>query len=351
MPLKLLTYCLIIFISTTNCVEPYEFKPKEAGNFLVVDGGITQVDDINRIRLTTSTKYGTTTSASPIENASIKLVNSNKEFEYFINEGDGYYAHCGDSLKVEVGDSYYIEIDINENKYRSDPQTLPIPIDPDSITYKINYRSEINTIGNEVTFENIDIFINTPINIKGEITRLKWKVDESWSFTERKCSPLHNPATCYMSRKLNSDEFIIYSSEAITGNYLPDKLIGYKKILDRVEFIEKHYFNVHQFTLTEAAYDYWEKMVKIANPSGDIFDLPPAQLTGNVHNINDKDEIVLGYFEVVAKSTVRVALYRSDILPLTVKRKGYLCAVGKYVPACCACLVLDISSTDRPDYW
>ncbi|MCK5700764.1 MAG: DUF4249 family protein, partial [Cyclobacteriaceae bacterium] len=71
---KLLTYCLLIFIATSNCVEPYDFKPTDNNAYLVIDGIITQANEINRVRLTNSTPYGTNTVAKPIENAKIKLL-------------------------------------------------------------------------------------------------------------------------------------------------------------------------------------------------------------------------------------------------------------------------------------
>lgn len=348
---KLLTYCLMVFIATTNCVEPYGFKPTETVFHLVVDGGVTQADDINRIRLTNSTQYSTTANARAIENAEIKLLNSKNEFEYLIYEEDGYYAHCGESIKIEVGESYHIEIKIENNTYRSDPQTLAMPIDPDSITYEIGRKIEINTIGNKVTFDNINIFIHTAINTKGENSYLRWKTDEVWSFAEISCGPLHIPKTCYMTGKLNADEILIFSSEEITGTYLSNRMVANKKILDRAEFIEKHFFSVNQYTISKEAYTYWEKAVQTANPSGDIFDLPPAQFSGNVYNVNDEDDIVLGYFEVAGKSTIRIPMYKADISPLTITSKAYLCRRREYAHACCNCLTIKNSSTYRPDYW
>lgn len=348
---KLLTYCLLFFIATTNCVEPYDFKPTDNNAYLVIDGIITQANEINRVRLTNSTAYGTNTIAKPIENAKIKLLNSNNESEYFIEEGDGYYAHYGFSLNIQVGETYHIEISIGEKKYQSIPEKLPEPIVPDSVSFKLGYKSEINTYGIEVSYENIDVFINTPINVDGEKSYLRWKTNESWSFTEIKCSPLHNPKTCYMTRELNEDKFFIYSSEAITGTYLSNKFVANKRILDNVEFIERHYFNVEQYTITKEAYAFWERAVQIASPSGDIFDLPPAQFSGNVYNVNDKDEVVLGYFEVAGESIKRILLYRDDIHPITITSKDYLCRRGSYVGACCQCLVIENSNSTRPDYW
>ncbi len=348
---RVIIYCLIVFIATANCVDPYDFKPGETGAYLVVDGRITQSDEINRVKLVMSTTYATNTNSRPVENAQIKVVNSNGEFELFIEEGDGIYMHCGNTLQVKIGETYHLEIEIGDKKYQSIPQTLPEPVNADSITFKVGYGSEINEYGNTISYENIDVFINTPINVDGENSYLRWKTEESWSFTEIKCHPLANPKTCFMARDLSSEDIYIFSSNDISGTYLSNKLVAKKRILNNVEFIEKHYFIVNQYTLQKEAYAYWNKVIQIANPSGDIFDLPPAPLSGNVFNVNDRNEIVLGFFEVAGNSTTRIPLYQPDIQPINITAKDYLCRWGDYVDVCCNCLLLELSTTERPDYW
>jgi len=353
MRIKFFIYVLLLLIAGSNCVELYDYSPDEAGSYLVVNGGITQSDQVNRIRLTKSTRYGSNANARPIESAEIFLINSNNESEPFYYEGDGIFAHYGASVKVKVGESYHIEIILGNKKYHSDPQIIPSPIVPDSISYSVGSVTTVNDFGKEISNGIIDIFINTPINLQKNNSFLRWKVDESWMFTEISCHPLVIPKTCYMTEKLELERIFIFSGNEISGNYLPRKLVAQKYIVDKAEFIEKHYFNVHQYSLPKEAYDYWEKVVQLANPSGDIFDLPPAPLNGNIYNINDKNEIVLGYFEVAAKSTVRISLFKNDIRPFQVTSKEYLCGrwSGWYGGACCNCSILKNSSYDRPDYW
>jgi hypothetical protein len=351
---RLTKYLLLTLIVATNCVTPYDFDAEEGGTYFVVSGGVNQLDETNSIKLSYSTKYGTNSRAQPIDDAQIVLVNSRNEKERFYYQDDGVYVHYGLQVPVLVGESYHIEIETSGKNYRTDPQRVPEPIVPDRLTYDVGYATEVNTIGNEVTRENIDIFIDTPININGEISYLRWKTDESWVFTEIQCHPLHMPKSCFMYRKLETERIFIYDSEGISGKYLERKLIAQKTIDDRVEFIERHFFNGHQYTLTRKAYEYWGKVVDLANPSGDIFDLPPAPLPGNLYNIDDPDEIVLGYFEVSSKAIARADLTQADFRPFTVNSKPYLCSYAPrtdYVEACCQCLVLPSSSTERPDYW
>ena len=82
-----------------------------------MNGGINQLDNINKIRLTLSTPYETYSNAIPIESAEIVLFNSKNESEPFYYEGEGWYAHDGGIVSVEVGESYHIEIDYLNKKY------------------------------------------------------------------------------------------------------------------------------------------------------------------------------------------------------------------------------------------
>ena len=349
---RLLTYLLLLFICTANCVSPYDFDPGYTGKFLVVNGGINQLDSINKIRLTLSTAYESYSNARPVEGVDILLVNSKNESEPFYYIDEGWYYHFGQVVKVEAGESYHIEISYLSRKYKTDSQVVPHPITPDSISYISGFKDVTNRNGSVITVESIDIFINTPINVNDETSYLRWKVDESWSFVERQCGPMHIPKVCYINRELSLDEIYIYSSENVSGEYLPQNLVAEKIYPERIEFTARHYFNVVQLAIDKNAYEYWEKVVQLANPDGDIFDLPPAPLSGNVYNINDPDEVVLGYFEVASKSIARKILYRNDIDPLHVPNKEYLCSYwGGYWEVCCNCLRIEDSSLERPEYW
>ena len=339
-----------MLLISTNCVESYDFIPDDSGDYLVVSGTVTQEDEINRIRISRSTAFGTNAAERPVETAEVSLFDSYGRSELFINEGNGLYAHYGYIVRPEIGGKYHIEIAYGTKLYRTTPQEMPDPVVPDSISYEVGRVVQLNSQGNEVTFANINIQINTPINQKTGVTYLRWNVDESWSFGERQCHPLHSPKSCYVNNVVNDNQIYLFTGEGISGQYLFRKKVGSKNIIEQIEFVEKHYFNVNQYTLTGDAYKYWERAKELSYPAGNIFDLPPATLPGNVFNTQYPDEIVLGYFEVSAKSTARVALYRSDLAPITVPSKENLCYTG-YWDICCECLLIRNSTTVRPDYW
>ena len=53
---------------------------------------------------------------------------------------------------------------------------------------------------------------------------------------------------------------------------------------------------VEQHSLTTEAYQFFKLLKDQASINGDIFDPPPATLRGNMINLTDPDENVIGYF-------------------------------------------------------
>jgi len=104
---------------------------------------------------------------------------------------------------------------------------------------------------------------------------------------------------------------------------------------------------------TKEAYAYWDKVNEIAYLTGSIFDTPPAPIKGNIYNIKNEEEIVLGYFEVSSVDTLRMWTNRNDLNPLAIYDRcndEYLYQAWND-DACRDCLVLDNASTERPYYW
>jgi hypothetical protein len=334
-----------------NCVESYDFVPAEPGRYLVVSGVISQTDEENRVVISWSTAFGTNAFVQPVEYALVTLYDEFGNSEILIHEANGSYVHYLNTIRPQTGGSYFIEILLGNKVYKCAPQTMPEPVVPDSVSIAVGTSYNLNDLGNEVSYSNMDVFINTPINTLSRTSYLRWKVDESWSFGEISCGPLHISKTCYIENNVNDDQIYLFSSEGISGAYLFGKKVVGKNITDRFQFLDRHYINVNQYTLTADAYEYWAKAKKLSYPEGSIFDLPPAALPGNVYNTQDPDELVLGYIEFSAKAVARVYLFKSDLAPFTVTSKEYQCYWEGHYEACCECLTIKNSSTVRPDYW
>lgn len=75
-----------------------------------------------------------------------------------------------------------------------------------------------------------------------------------------------------------------------------------------------YYLQVEQYSMNETAYEFWRRASELINNSGGVFDKPPVTVRGNMRNVADPDEQVLGYFGASAVSAKSV-YFRRDQIP------------------------------------
>jgi hypothetical protein len=141
-------------------------------------------------------------------------------------------------------------------------------------------------------------------------------------------------------------EIKIFSGGELGGGILKDQVVYTRDEFPDIEFSYRHYFNISQYSLTRSAYKYWSHLKIVANPTGSFIDIPPAAVIGNMYNVSDPKEIVLGYFEVAAEEIIRVLTVPALLVPHYTHDP---CRELK--PFCTDCLLLPNSSYDTPDYW
>jgi hypothetical protein len=91
----------------------------------------------------------------------------------------------------------------------------------------------------------------------------------------------------------------------------------------------KYCATVKQYALNSDAYDYWYQKEKELNESGNIYTSQPSQSKSNIHNTNNPDEQVVGFFWVASCSMKRVFVKNPfHIIPIFALRCEY---VGCYI--------------------
>ncbi len=70
---------------------------------------------------------------------------------------------------------------------------------------------------------------------------------------------------------------------------------------------------IRQYALTESTFSYWRNLEILNENSGSLFDPPPAAVLGNISNVNNNDEPVLGFFQVSGVSEKRVFVHNEEL--------------------------------------
>jgi Domain of unknown function (DUF4249) len=289
--------CIIIllgFIGLMGCIDEVKFTSENYKPKLIVDGSISNAPGPYKIMIFSSKEYTGDGQTVPLNVSQVAIVEENGK-SFNLNAIDaGIYETDSIALRGQVGKSYYVKIrTLDGREYQSKPERIlpPVPID----TYRIDFSSNIS----EQRPFKLSIITKDPIE-KGNLYKWRW----SHYDTTNACkvviprqegggtTKLINPCCekCWDYEPCKDCLYI--GSDAFTNGKTITTEVGYFPFESR-----KHYFIVlEQFSISPEYYQFWKITQSQISNSGGIFDNAPAQAQGNLYNIKDSTDQVLGYF-------------------------------------------------------
>lgn len=295
-----------------GCIEPFPPPVIDVEvDFLVVDGfldsssGTVSVSLARAIPLSSKEPF-------PVENANQVILEDNAGNVFPLTpEGNGKYSRTG--LIVDASKEYRIYIRrSNAAEYRS--AFIPVKSTPliDSVTWSPTALRD-----------GIEIQVNTHDDT-GASRYYLWSYEETYQYQAafysavmyennmvRDRAPGEIIFQCW--RTIPSTNIIIGSSERLATDVISKFPVKFLPVGSQ-ELIIKYSILIKQRSLTREAYDYWINLQKTTENLGSLFDPQPGQVTGNIENIADENEPVLGYFDVGEVHQQRLFI-GSDELP------------------------------------
>lgn len=108
-----------------------------------------------------------------------------------------------------------------------------------------------------------------------------------------------------------NDMTYVSKNELVRDNLFNRQFVGEIPIT-AMHFYDKYYLEVQQLSLSQEAYNYWDLVQKQQQGSTNLFQPNAIKIRGNVRNINDEDEEVLGTFSVSGMVSKSVYVDVSD---------------------------------------
>lgn len=329
---------VLVGLIVSSCVEPISFETEPTGGQLIVNGTLTNSSEPCEVSLKRTDQNEDF--PLPLSNAQITLVSDDGQQEPFYEQAAGSYRTKG-IIQGKPGDTYHLIIALPDGKtYRSQPETMPRIIGTDSAYYEV-VREEVVS-GSGILFKDrlLKAYIDSRVPPSDSPIYLKWEVETVYSVTTVIKSPLGDMIIqCFFYEYPNAQEILLFDrqSSAVTDE-LQRHLVATREI--DYSFLERHYFNVIQSSITRQAHNYWAQVGELSNRTGSIFDTPPGTIRGNIYNVNNEKEPVLGYFGASLVDTARFFLNRRNIR----FNIGSTCQ-------CAVCTDLPGDRPDRPYYW
>ncbi len=348
---KLYIILLVTSSLTFGCIQEIDYNATDSLGLLVVDGELSTQSEVHEITLSRTGSLGS--SKFDIEpGAQIHIYDQTGKEGIYQYETGGRYTLPASDWPVEVGSTYRIRIEtLSGDTYESFPETIQPAPQLDSLHFNIRIDEVVVDETRILERRFIDVFAEMTMPEDHAAPYLKWNIDHVYSVQEIKCHPLHTPKTCYVNRPVNIDQFIIFDGNQLVpgGNYR-QKVVT--RELDHAFGLVASFY-VSQQSVSKEAFTYWEKINQVTNEVGSIFESPPAGVLGNIYNVNNPEEEVLGYFRAVDETRKLLLVRGGDLGEF---KELPLCGLPGIPPtpldpACCNCLSIDSSSTQRPLYW
>lgn len=287
---------LISFIS--SCIDPLDINIDKEVNVLIVEGSITTLPGLNAVRLTRSAQYGSIFDGfvKSVINASVRIRDSDGQV-FVLSEAEGWpgiYFTDIDFLP-EVGKTYTLFISTaNGILYSSVPEQIveaPVITNLDFEFYQfkiseLHYGSGYNVYATFQDNANEDNYYMWKNYGKPQIISIPNYLNIELDCDDGKCW-IRKSAD--RSVRLGNDRFL-------NGNLIKDHVAFITE--DCVRFNTEYLVRVEHHSLSRRAYQYFKLLNDQISIDGDIFDPPPATIRGNIINLLDPDQNVIGYFRV-----------------------------------------------------
>ena len=291
----------MIAIIVIACKQSYTPPAITANaNYLVVEG-LININDSTFINLSRTVRVMSASTVKPELKATV-TIESNTGNSYPLKEvGNGVYS--AQSYNLSPANQYRPRIRTsNANTYTSDfgPTKVTPPIDSMIRQFKP---------------DGLYISVNTH-DATGNTRYYRWEYSETWVYTAAYDpsfivvnnhillrTPVQSTYTCW--RNVNSSDITLASSAKLTQDVMYQAPITLVPMVS-AKLSSRYSILVKQYALTEDAFNFWQLLKKNTEQLGGIFDAQPSSITGNIHNIADYSELVLGYISAGSAQQKRI---------------------------------------------
>jgi hypothetical protein len=310
---RFITAIISLMLFFTGCISPYEPDFKGESGLLVVDASLIKGVE-KQVIVISKTAPITIPEFQPVENCNVKIIdNLGNEF-VFIEESPGKYVANIDDAWLTYDSQYKLVFTTSSGEaYESDFQQILETAPVDSVYGITERRYSPKTNEESITGIQFYVDLDAPQDAS-KYYRLvlteTWEnyvKDEIWGVydgtTIKRFFPGDSLQHCWKTKDVTG----LYSVSTVNLSMNSIKKVPLH-FLDKEsdKLFYKYCATIKLYALNADAYDYWYEKERELNESGDIYTIQPNQPKSNIHNTNNPDELVMGFFWVSSQAIKRV---------------------------------------------
>jgi hypothetical protein len=343
---KMIYLFSLVFLTFDSCIEPFDTNVSvdDIQKYIVVDGLITDQPGPYTVNVFSSASLDDELDAvNRINGASVIIYDDlNNSFPLTEVTAGNYQTKA--SFRGTLGRTYTLQIrTADDEQFESLPQKL-LPVGEIEKVYHEFVQVEDSLTANTAKDPKNGFNIFLDGNLLPEQNKLvRWRTMGTYEVTtypmERmvasdgvKIEMKPDPPPCsgysYVpfphkvgdgTCKCCTCWLSIYDSGPVLSDpkFIDDNHVERLKLAfvpaNRSFFHKKYYFRVEQMSITQEAFDFWQKIKKQGRTGSDLFQTPSGKTTGNMKPVGDTKTPVIGLFGVSAVRSHSFFIERSEV--------------------------------------
>ncbi|TPE39579.1 DUF4249 domain-containing protein [Pontibacter mangrovi] len=292
-----------------GCIEPYAPEVLEAPNSYLVVNGFINANGPTNVQLLRTQNLNEEVPPPAETGATVSIEAENGE-NYRLSETEAGYYTVG-NLGLSPANKYRLYIKTSDGEeYLSE-------------FVAVKQTPEVGAVTWKPIDEEVQLYVSAQ-DPENDTRYYRWEYESTWQFRSALFTNLKFDGDTVVYRT-DSDEEIYYcwrsdhstTIELSNSTRLSQDVISNYKLLtiphNSEKLAIKYSILVKQYALTREAYEYWETLKKNTESIGTLFDPLPSQLKGNIRNIHNPDEPVVGFVSASTMQEKRIFIDHKEL--------------------------------------
>lgn len=319
--MKIIKYSFLIscILLLVNCIDPFEIEATEFKSALVIEGTITDQEEIQQIMVSRTFPLDTVLMTG-LSAAKVNVMDSNGGVYVFSEISPGDYR-SNTPFAATAGLTYTLKVETSDgNSYTSEDTAVPAKTNIDNLYAERDFKDN----GAE---EGMFIYVDS-YDATGQSKYYRYEYEETykiiapnWSASDAYIvSPLPNPEVALRAK--TKEERVAYNTVASntiiqenTTELGEDRVNKFPvRFINRENFILSHRYSilVRQFVQSRAAFSYYETLELLSRTESIFSQRQSGFLEGNIKSDTNAEDDVVGFFQVSTVSEKRLFFNYTD---------------------------------------
>jgi len=306
----------LILLVTASCIDPYHPRLMETQDLLVVNGMITDQPGDYVVEISRSAPFDDP-AFIPVEGCVVQVADDKGSTITYSEHSPGVYTAYLDNGFLGINKAYQLYVLTPDGKeYLSEYDSLLACPPIDKLYYEVESRE---TEDPGFTYYGLQFYVDVKSS-RNESVNFLWKLEETFEYTAsyyiqyiwdgfnlEEFLPTDSLYRCYKTQSIQ--ELHAASTRYLAKNELNKYPINF--VSDETNKLRiKYSLLARQHSLSDNAFLYWDKLKNQLTGRGGLYETQPYRSDGNVFNVDNPDEKVLGFFYVSQVKETRIMVDR-----------------------------------------